>query len=316
MPKKSCKVDPNYFCYICGKYIVAKKGKIMTGSLKFAYLHYFGFAVGDTEKPWIPKLFCNTCRTKLYRWSMGENVHLPFSSPMLWREPKNHNNDCYFCLTKVFGISGRTVRNIKYADVSSVTKPVQRSDEDPLPICPGASSSNMETSDPVTSSGSEFVIDERHLITQAELNDLVRDLHLSKGNSEVLASRLQQWKLLSSETKVTVYRKRNEDLMPFFNKINQICFCNDIIGLFRMMDQPYDKNEWRLFIDGSKYSLKAALLHNGNEKPSIPIVHAVNTKESYVTMNEILKRIKYDEHKWKICGDLKVFLDLEIKLRN
>ena len=44
----------------------------------------------------------------------------------------------------------------------------------------------------MVSSGSEVMIDEKHLITQAELSDLVRDLLLSKQKAEVLASRLQQ----------------------------------------------------------------------------------------------------------------------------
>ncbi|XP_039304135.1 uncharacterized protein LOC120357539 [Solenopsis invicta] len=85
-----------------------------------------------------------------------------------------------------------------------------------------------------------------------------------------------------------------------------MCFCNDIKGLFDVMNTAYDQNEWRLFIDGSKYSLKAALLHIGNKKPSIPIAHAVQTKECYDTMRTILAKIKYNEHQWKICGDLKV----------
>lgn len=90
------------------------------------------------------------------------------------------------------------------------------------------------------------------------------------------------------------------------SKEDNISFCNDINGLFNEMNAPYDRNEWRLFIDGSKYSLKAALLHNGNNKPSIPIAHAVQTKECYETMRKILCFIKYNDHKWKICGDLKV----------
>ncbi|GBP36844.1 hypothetical protein EVAR_96090_1 [Eumeta japonica] len=77
-------------------------------------------------------------------------------------------------------------------------------------------------------------------------------------------------------------------------------------GLFEAMNQNYDKTEWRLFIDSSKYSLKAVLLHNGNKKPSIPIGHAVNCKESYETMRTLINLIKYKEHKWKVCGDLKV----------
>lgn len=35
-----------------------------------------------------------------------------------------------------------------------------------------------------------------HPLTQGDLNDLVRDLNLSKSASELLASRLQQWSLL------------------------------------------------------------------------------------------------------------------------
>ena len=72
------------------------------------------------------------------------------------------------------------------------------------------------------------------------------------------------------------------------------------------MAYPYDPNDWRLFIDASKTSLKAVLVHNGNEKPSIPIRYAVNTKETYATMAHLLEIIKYREHNWKVCGDLKV----------
>jgi hypothetical protein len=42
--------------------------------------------------------------------------------------------------------------------------------------------------------------------------------------------------------------------------------------------------EWILFLDSSKWSLKAVLLHNGNMLPSIPVGHAVNMKESYDNM--------------------------------
>ena len=34
---------------------------------------------------------------------------------------------------------------------------------------------------------------------------------------------------------------------------------------------PNDKDQWKLFIDGSKTSLKEVLLHNGSQYPSIPI---------------------------------------------
>jgi len=53
-------------------------------------------------------------------------------------------------------------------------------------------------------------------------------------------------------------------------------------------------------------SLKVVLLHNGNRFPSFPLAHAANMKESYESMKLLLGKIKYDEFKWKLCGDLKV----------
>jgi len=60
------------------------------------------------------------------------------------------------------------------------------------------------------------------------------------------------------------------------------------------------------FIDSSKVSLKAVLLHNGNVLPSIPVAHAFGIKESNHSMKQLLKYIKYDTYKWNICVDLKV----------
>ena len=48
------------------------------------------------------------------------------------------------------------------------------------------------------------------------------------------------------------------------------------------------------------------LFHNGNTFPSIPLAHAANMKESYESMKLLLGKIKYDEFKWMLCGDLKV----------
>ena len=68
----------------------------------------------------------------------------------------------------------------------------------------------------------------------------------------------------------------------------------------------YNAEEWHLFIDASKISLKAVLLHNGNKLPSIPVAHSVAMKETYENMRHILEAIKYENHCWHICGDLKV----------
>ena len=38
---------------------------------------------------------------------------------------------------------------------------------------------------------------------------------------------------------------------------------------------------------------------------STPLANAANMKESYESMKLLLGKIKYDEFKWKLCGDLK-----------
>jgi len=64
--------------------------------------------------------------------------------------------------------------------------------------------------------------------------------------------------------------------------------------------------DWRLFIDSSKLSFKAVLLHNGNNLPSIPVGHSVHNKDSYENMKIMMEAIKHDKFKWQSCGDLKV----------
>ena len=53
--------------------------------------------------------------------------------------------------------------------------------------------------------------------SQGQLNDLVRDLSLSKKSSEILAFHFCQHVVLDSETKITFYRVRDNLLIRFFH---------------------------------------------------------------------------------------------------
>ena len=68
----------------------------------------------------------------------------------------------------------------------------------------------------------------------------------------------------------------------------------------------YEPKYWRLFIDSSKRALKCVLLHNGNQLASVPIAHSTTLKENYETVEYVLEKIGYDQHKWFICVDLKM----------
>lgn len=122
---------------------------------------------------------------------------------------------------------------------------------------------------------------EPHFPTQGDYNDLVRDLYLTKEFSELLVSRLQQWKLLQNDVTITATRTRSGNLAACFGTHDKICYCKDITQLFAAMNQQFAADEWRFFIDGSKTSIKAVLLHIGNVKPSIPVAFAVQMKEEY-----------------------------------
>ena len=132
---------------------------------------------------------------------------------------------------------------------------------------------------------------EPHCITQEYLNDLARDLYLSKQQSELLGSRLKQWNLVQEDVRITSFSNRNKDLASFFDMENKLCYCTNIPGLFTSLGLPHNPSDWRLFIDSSKWSLEGVLLHNGNKYPSNPIVHSVYLKESDDNMELLLEAI-------------------------
>lgn len=68
----------------------------------------------------------------------------------------------------------------------------------------------------------------------------------------------------------------------------------------------YDAKDWRLFIDSSKRSIKAVLLHNTNVYAPVPIAHSTIMQEKYENIEVLLKKINYETHKWQVCGDLKI----------
>lgn len=237
-------------------------------------------------------------------------MHRIILQPVLWRETSSHESDCYFCLSTKTGFGKHMQWSYPTISAGGFTLPVLCPDrmprvENPCDIYSDVVSSPAQLSSSSMCSTSDVL--KPKLYNQPELNDLIRDLELTKEKSELLASRLRERNFLENDVKATAYRNRHKPYANFYTTKDNMCFCYDISGLFEKLGQKYDASEWRLFVDSSKESLKAVLLHNGNKKPSIPIAHAVNMKETYEAMASLLKNVNYERHNWKVCCDLKIF---------
>jgi hypothetical protein len=236
---------------------------------------------------------------------------MPFGIPMIWREQMDHTTDCYFCLTNVKGFSKKNRHGIQYPNLASAIRPVPHCDEIKVPVPP--TSLQEESSDSSSNSSKEDADDEYaftdskpKLMSQDDLDDLVRDLDLPKESAELLGSRLHERNFLSAGTTFSWYRHREKDFVEFFSLKDTLVYCNNVQGLVNKMGKEYDPKEWRLFIDSSNRSLKGVLLYNGNELASLPVAHSVEMKETYDSMKMLIQELKYDQHQWLICGDLKV----------
>ncbi len=220
--RRSCRNKPDVFCYICGEYTLSVDRKSITRFVKRAYQAYFEIKLGDQDKSWAPHTVCKTCVEYLRRWTKGAKTSLKFGIPMVWREPSDHISDCYFCAINTTGMNRKNRNSLQYPDLPSARRPVAHCEEIPVPACRELPDSDDEatTADEADEGGNteeEYEAqDGPQPFSQCELNDLVRDLGLSKTSSELLASRLKEKNLLGEDTRITFFRIRHEDYMDYF----------------------------------------------------------------------------------------------------
>ena len=316
--RRCCKMKPDSFCYICGEYTIDKQKNNITNFVKQSYLAYFGVRLGDQDKSWAPHIACKTCVELLRSWTKGRR-HLKFGIPMVWREPKDHVTDCYFCMNDMRGYNMHKKNTWIYPNLDSAIRPVLHCEAVPVPsftTLPDIDDECGLTENPEVpllvqddDDDDDFkgTSDLQQKFTQGELSDLVRDLNLSKEQAEVLASRLKEKNTLSDGTKVTFYRNRESGLLQFFSKEDSLVFCNDVSGLLQTMGiANYSSDDWRLFTDSFKASLKVVLLHNGKKYAPLPIGYSTKMKEEYNSIKVVLNKLAFNEHKWVICVDLKM----------
>lgn len=318
-----CNKSPDLFCYVCGEFEPAKNRRPFSDRLKQNYEECFHIQITNLDSAWVPHFVCGRCNIMLIRWERAKTrENLKFTIPMIWTSPTSSQN-CYFCMTETAGFSSSNRSKIQYANVSSAVKPqktVVADEIEPLEEMevekeevPMEEEVEEEISEDENPEDEEFMPERKtkdpETFNREELNDLVRDLNLPKDGAELLASRLKNKNLLAKKVSAYFYRDREKEFRKFFTKDdeNSVMYCSDVKGLIdELKPNIYKDDEWRLFIDSSTRSLKAVLLHIGNILAPIPIAHSTKLKETYENLEIVLDKIKYSEHQWRICGDLKI----------
>lgn len=306
----------NLFCYICGKFTAMANRRKLTDEIDTLYKQYFNLPV-IKDKPWVPSVCCSTCSTGLKRWANGHAKCMPFGIPMIWTDPGNHNADgCYVCVNIANGLNRMRPRNGVYKSVQSAQTPSPHSESVPIPKKPSPTQENIpptSVSEPGTSHSihqpSNITSPCKHIeFSQNRLDIMARQLKLSQARQIVLTQQLKAMNILSPGVKIYDAHGRQREFLKLFdqNEENTFSFCNDIGGLMLALGHLYKPEEWRLFIGSSKNSLKAVLLYFDNTKKPVPIAISTNTDKNYESMKKIIESIKYDQHSWKICADLKV----------
>jgi len=138
MPR-NCVNSPDNFCYICGEVTFSTRRRPLTPMVKNAYECYFGCKVGDQDKKFAPHVCCSSCATILREWLNNKVRSMPFSLPMIWREPTDHLTDCYFCIVPPFrhGITKKKEkRTVNYPNISPAIRPIPHTEDLPVQYLP------------------------------------------------------------------------------------------------------------------------------------------------------------------------------------
>ncbi|XP_076819428.1 uncharacterized protein LOC143465141 [Clavelina lepadiformis] len=234
----------------------------ITLDIKKIYKLYFGCPLGDQDKKWAPHQICTACSTGLHNWLHERTSSMPFAIFTIWREPKDHIEDCYFCLINVKGFSSKTKSKTAYPNLDLARILVPHDASLPVPLPPHGdlesvpdevedSAAEGSSTDPSNSTESEYETVESSkpiLFSQKRLNDLIRDLSLAKAKSELLASRLKENNLLEKDVVISHYRKRDLDLAAAFTVDGLLCYSHNINELFQKLGEAHIVDEWRFLL--------------------------------------------------------------------
>ena len=120
---------------------------------------------------------------------------------------------------------------------------------------------------------------------------------LPKDGADHLVSALKEKGNSTKRTKSSVYRNREQNFRKCFHFYQELSlvYCTNVNELINKLKPGVNKNrEWRLFIDSSKRSPKAVLLHDTNEYTSIHfLVISLNWYYIWIQQFEIYNKTMF-----------------------
>jgi len=120
-----CLNVPDAFCYICGEYCLDENRK--TSQILWSKLILRILESCLETKASLGLLIRVANAECLRHWTNRERKSLKFGVHMVWREQKNHHDDCYFCVVKVKGFNLYKKNKWEYPDLESARRPIPHS---------------------------------------------------------------------------------------------------------------------------------------------------------------------------------------------
>ncbi|GFT99611.1 uncharacterized protein TNCV_114881 [Trichonephila clavipes] len=81
-----------------------------------------------------PHVVCSVYVEEVRQWFKGKKKSVRFAVPMIWKEPKNHSDDCYFCFCSVQDFNLKNRKDISYPTIiHSAIRPVHHRPDLPIP---------------------------------------------------------------------------------------------------------------------------------------------------------------------------------------
>ena len=121
--RRKWKNKPDSFCYVCGCYTLLRQRRNITSFVKRAYKAYFQISLGDQDKKCSSHIVCHNCEKTLRDWTNGKQKELRFGVPMIWREPRNHVTNCYFCMVNTKDVGKKNQHKISYPSIPLAIRP-------------------------------------------------------------------------------------------------------------------------------------------------------------------------------------------------